>query len=105
MAAFRVCGLFAYASAPVLESRYICASEEDPEMEERRPAPERQSPGSQILTPAEFISSLEALGPAAELEIDVAGVIPRDGDFLNEVVPDVALRETVGGTGEDDPML
>ena len=52
---------------------------EDAEMEEGRLAPERQSPGSQILTPAELISSHEALGPAAGLEIDVAGVIRATG--------------------------
>ena len=105
VAAFRVCGLFPCASTPVRESRYICASEEDPEMEERMLHPDRHSTGSQILTSAEFISSLESRGRAAELEIDIAGVIPDDGDFVNEVVPDVVLRETVGETGEDGPTL
>jgi hypothetical protein len=105
MAAFRQCGLFPYKADSVLKSRYIRDSAEDPEAAERLANPERHTTGPQVLTSAEFLSRLEKRGRTALLEIDIAGIAPDDGDFVNEEVPDVVVRDTMVEDGEDDTML
>jgi hypothetical protein len=57
MAAFRVCGICPYSTAPVLASRYIRRAEEDAELADRAANPHRLSTGSQILTSPEFLGS------------------------------------------------
>jgi hypothetical protein len=95
-APFRLCGLFLPCHpAPVLASRYVRASEEDPEMEERVANPGRIHAGSHVLTSPEFLSRLVAAGWVAQHEIDIAGVVPEDGDFVNETVPEAVLRNTM----------
>ena len=82
----------------MLKRKRIRASDESSEMEERGPKPERHSTGSQVLTPLEFLSRLsrpERRGRAVPSEIDIAGVIPDDGDFVHEDVPNVGVRDTM----------
>jgi hypothetical protein len=89
----------------VLKSRCIRNSAEDPEAEERLANPERHTTGSQVRTSAEFLSRLEKRGRTALLGIDIAGIVPDDGDFVNEEVPAVVVRDTMVEDGEDDTML
>jgi hypothetical protein len=106
MAAFRVCGICPYNSAPVLASRYIRRAEEDAEMEERAANPRRLSTGSQVLTSPEFLSSLRSRGAIAPVDGPGGGEVPDDGDFLNDAEPDVSPRHTHDGEdGEVDVEL
>jgi hypothetical protein len=79
----------------VLKRRYIRDSAEDPE---------RHTTGSQVLTSAEFLRRLEKRGRTALLEIDIAGLVSDDGDFVNEEVPAVVVRETMVEDGRMTPF-
>jgi hypothetical protein len=70
-------------------------------MEEPVANPCRIHTGAQVLTSPEFLNRLVGAGWAAEHEIDIAGIVPDDGDFVTETVPEAVLRETmVGKDGE-----
>jgi hypothetical protein len=58
-----------------------------------------------VFASAEFLSCLEKRGRATLLEIDIARVVPEDGDFVNEEGPAVVIGDTMVEDGEDDTML
>jgi hypothetical protein len=101
MAAFRVCGICPYNSAPVLASRYVRQAELDAELEDRAANPRRLSTGSQVLTSPEFLSSQRSRGALAEADAEPGGEVADDGDFINDAEPDVSPRHTNGGEDGD----
>jgi hypothetical protein len=81
-------------------SWYLRASGEEPEREECVANPGRIYTASQVLTPPEvpspslFLNRVVVRG-FTQHESDIAGVIPVDGDLVNETVPEVVIRDTL----------
>jgi hypothetical protein len=87
----------------VLESKYIRAGEEDTEMEECVAGQGRIHTWSRVFqSPYSIPRASQSFGGAgwvAQLEVDIAQVVPEDWALVNETVPEVALR----GTMMEDP--